>query len=52
MVGFDTNINKCSIFRSYLVKEGLVQSSVLSFKFVYFLVELGFDVGTFDLQVL
>lgn len=37
---------------SYFVKERLVEGGVLPLQFVDFFVELGFDLGTFDLQVL
>lgn len=37
---------------TYFVKEGLVEGCILSLQFMYFFVELGLDVSTFDLQVL
>lgn len=37
---------------TYFVEEGLVEGCILSLQFMYFLIEFGFNVGTFDLQVL
>lgn len=37
---------------TYFVEEGLVEGCVLSLQFMDFLVELGLNVGAFDLQVL
>lgn len=37
---------------TYFVEQGLVEGCVLSLQFMNFLVELGLDVGAFDLQVL
>lgn len=37
---------------TYFVEEGLVEGCVLSLQFMNFLVELGLNVGAFDLQVL
>lgn len=37
---------------SHLVEERLIQSGVFSLQFVDFFVELCFDVGAFDLEVL
>lgn len=40
------------VFKSHLVEERLIQSCVFSLQFVHFFVELCFDVGAFDLEVL
>lgn len=37
---------------TYFVKEGLVEGCILSLQLMDLFVELGFNVGTFDLQVL
>lgn len=41
-----------SVFKSHLVEERLIQSSVFSLQFMHFFVELCFDVSAFDLEVL
>lgn len=37
---------------TYFVKKGLVESCILSFQFMDLFIELCFNVGTFNLQVL
>lgn len=41
-----------SFFKSHLVEERLIQSSVFPLQLVHFFVELCFDVSAFDLEVL